>query len=64
MLQIKRNYFKTFIDENMQTVESNYFWYINSSNNVCTYIHKIGKKKDIQWLFAYCNVSIPGFLLQ
>jgi hypothetical protein len=33
------------IDEKMNFVKSNNFWYINSSEKVCTFIHKRGKKE-------------------
>lgn len=29
----------------MESVKSNYFWYKNCSENVCTYIHKRGEKE-------------------
>lgn len=33
------------IDEKMNFVKSNNFWYINSSEKACTFIHKRGKKE-------------------
>lgn len=29
----------------MQTLQTNHFWYKNCSDNVCTFIHRTGKKE-------------------
>jgi hypothetical protein len=40
----KKEIMKGIIKEKMNDVQSDHFWYINSSNSVCTYVHKRGKK--------------------
>ena len=44
-INMKKNILEKKIDEKMKFVKSNNFWYINSSRNVCTFIHKRGKKE-------------------
>jgi hypothetical protein len=44
-INMKKKILENKIDEKMNFVKSNNFWYINSSEKVCTFIHKRGKKE-------------------
>lgn len=41
----KQKIMKNIIKEKINETKTNHFWYINTSDSVCTYIHKRGKKE-------------------
>ena len=41
----KRKMMISIIEEKVQTTKTNNFWYFNFSKNICTYIHKRGKRE-------------------
>ena len=41
----KKKLMEKIIKEKSEETKTNYFWYVNSSSNVCTFIHKRGKKE-------------------
>jgi hypothetical protein len=36
---------KNIVNEKINFVKTNHFWYTNSSDDICTFIHKRGKKE-------------------
>jgi hypothetical protein len=44
-IEKKKTLMNDIINEKLKEIKSNNFWYVNSSPNVCTFIHKRGKKE-------------------
>lgn len=44
-IEKKKNIMKKIVREKVEHTKSNHFWYLNSSPNVCTFIHQRGKKE-------------------
>jgi hypothetical protein len=45
MLQIKKKLVKSIIKTKTEEASTEYFWYRNSCENVCTHVYKWGKKE-------------------
>ena len=44
-IEQKQKMMKSLIKEKKNETKTNYFWYLNSSGSVCTFIHKRGKNE-------------------
>src|SRR5215216_6435356 len=44
-IENKKKIMGNIIKEKTNDIKSNHFWYVNSSSNICTHIHKRGKKE-------------------
>lgn len=55
----KKKIMQNIIKEKIDKVKDNHFWYENSSENVCTFIHKRGKK-DGYMCHKKINTNLAG----
>lgn len=58
-IENKKKLMQNIIKEKINIVKDNNFWYVNSSDSICTYIHKRGKKEGYM-CHRKINTNIEG----